>query len=41
MAVLEGRFSEGDRIRAESARDGRLVFVKAEEPAPEPVAAGV
>ena len=41
MAVLEGRFSEGDRIRAESARDGRLVFVKAEEPAPEPVTAGV
>jgi ATP-dependent Clp protease ATP-binding subunit ClpB len=33
MAVLEGQFAEGDRIRADSARNGQLTFEKAEEPA--------
>ncbi|MGZ8413909.1 MAG: AAA family ATPase, partial [Gemmatirosa sp.] len=32
MAVLEGRFTEGDHIRAESARNGQLTFEKAAEP---------
>jgi ATP-dependent Clp protease ATP-binding subunit ClpB len=36
MAVLEGRFSEGDRIRADSSRNGQLVFERTEEPALEP-----
>jgi ATP-dependent Clp protease ATP-binding subunit ClpB len=36
MAVLEGRFSEGDHIRADAARNGQLVFERADEPVGEP-----
>jgi ATP-dependent Clp protease ATP-binding subunit ClpB len=41
MAVLEGRFVEGDRIRADSARNGELTFVKAEAADAEPAGAAV
>jgi ATP-dependent Clp protease ATP-binding subunit ClpB len=33
MAVLEGRFGEGDTVVVQATRDGELAFEKVEEPA--------
>jgi len=40
LAVLDGRFSEGDHIVATEGPDGEIVFAKAEARHEEPVAAG-
>jgi ATP-dependent Clp protease ATP-binding subunit ClpB len=40
LAVLDGRFSEGDHIVATEGPDGEIVFTKAEARQEEPVAAG-
>jgi ATP-dependent Clp protease ATP-binding subunit ClpB len=40
LAVLEGKYSEGDRIRVERAKDGeRLVFERVASAAPQPTGA--
>jgi ATP-dependent Clp protease ATP-binding subunit ClpB len=39
LAILEGRFHEGDHILATESPDGEIVFEKVEAPQEEPVAA--
>ena len=39
MAVLEGRFTEGDHVMATEGPDGEIVFTKAETPQEEPAVA--
>jgi ATP-dependent Clp protease ATP-binding subunit ClpB len=40
MAVLEGRFTEGDRVRVGATRAGELTFDKATDAVPEPEPVG-
>ncbi|GJG87622.1 chaperone protein ClpB [Gemmatimonadetes bacterium T265] len=41
MAVLEGKFRDGDTVRVDARRGGQLTFERAEQSAEEPAGAGV